>query len=383
MAPEMNFAGEWAANEECLLREAGSLGELLLRMKGMLSPMLVGTGTWDGIIECARELPPTLAGFPLWLGVPIDGPRPLANLTVSVLGRTRTADFLSEGEQPAGAIRPNAGLAALLNATAAEGSPLQHAVGNRVLLQYDIDPAHRSPAEPGFLLYPVRPTLAGGSRDKRFREFGLALDAVTAAADWGPDGTERRNAERAYLSLNRDERIGAIGAFPHRDRALRITALGFSGGDDVLEFLGRSGWSGPLPAVASILARLERHDAFSGMQLGVRFDITAAGAGPTLEIQVFSANTIHDETGWFKDKGCWNELIGALRKERLAHAELLAKLEDWPSGARMLFGRSGPFVLLQRIHHFAVTLAGDGSVALDAHAFLLLTRLPRRSSEPA
>lgn len=378
----MTFADEWAANEERLLREADSLGELLLRMKGMLSPMLVGAGTWDGIIECARELPPTLAGFPLWLGVPIDGPRPLASLNVSVVGGTRAAAFLSDNARPAGSVRAKTGLAALLDATAAEGSPLQLAVGNRVLLQYDISPAHQSPTEPGFLLYPVRPTLAGGSRDKRIGEFGMALDAVTAAAGWGPDEAERRIADRTYLALNRDERIGAIGAFPGRERAVRITALGFSGGDDVLEFLGRSGWNGPRPAAASVLARLDGRGAFNGMRLGVRFDITAKGAGPVLEIQVFSANTIHDETGWFKDRECWNELIDALRKERLADAERLAKLEAWPSGARMLYGRSGPFALLQRIHHFAVTLAGDGSLALDAHAFLLLTRLPRRSNEP-
>ena len=376
----MNFADEWVANEECLLREAGSLGDLLLRLKGMLSPLLVGAATWDGTIECARELPPTLAGFPLWLGVPIDGSRPLASLNVSVLGNTRAAAFLSDRARPAGAIRARAGLAALLDATAAEGSPLQLAVGNRVLLHYDIDPAHRSPAEPGFLLYPVRPTLASGSSGKRFREFGVALDAVTAAADWGTDEAERSNAERGYLALDRDERIGAIGAFPHRERALVITALGFSGCDDVLGFLKRSGWSGPRPAVASILSRLEGRGALNGLQLGVQFDITATGAGPALEIQLFSANTIYDETGWFKDRGCWNGFIDALRRERLADAERLAELEAWPSGARMLFGRSGPFVLLQRIHHFAVALAGDGSMRLSVHAFLLLTRLPRRNN---
>lgn len=378
----MGFEDEWAANEECLVREAGSLGELLARMKGFLSPLSIDGRGWERLVERARDLPPTLAGFPLWLGFPIDESRPAAFLDVSLVGGTRSAAFFENKGRSGDADPSTAAIASLLGETGVEDSALRRVAGDRVLLQYDIDPARRTRGEPGFFLYPVRPTLAGDPSGGRLPDFGVALDAVTSAADWGPDAAERRHAERAYLALEPDARVGAIGAFPSRGRALCLTMLGFSKACDVMAFLERADWPGQRSVAVSALSRLEERGALARMQLGVRFDVSASGLEPTLELQVFSADTIYDRTGWFKDKECWTELIDGLRGEGLAVPEKLSGLNEWSSGARMLFGRSGPFLLLQRIHHFSIVLTRNGVEQVNAHVFLLMSRLPRRGNCP-
>ncbi len=378
----MSFEDEWVANEDGLVREAGSLGELLARTKGLFSPLPIDGGGWEGLVERARELPPTLAGFPLWLGFPIDDSRPAVSLNVSLPGGTRSAAFFEDKGRSGDADPSAAGIASLLGETGKEDSPLRRVVGDRVLLQYDIDPARRTQREPGIFLYPVRPTLAGDPSGRRLRDFRVALDAMTSAAGWEPDEPGRRHIERAYLALEPDTRIGAIGAFPSRRRTLRLTMLGFDKACDVMTFLERVDWPGRLPAVASALARIEERGAFARMQLGIQLDIGAAGVGPTLELQVFSANTIYDHTGWFKDKGHWTDLIDGLREERLAIPEKLPGLAEWSSGAKMLFGRSGPLLFFKRIHHFAIVLTADGVERVDAYVFLLMSRLPRRGDRP-
>ena len=377
----MSFEDEWVINEECLLREAGSLGELFEQIQGLFSPLLIPGRVWEGLVERAGELPPTLAAFPLWLGFPLDERQVGAELCVSLLGGTRSAAFFQNGGRAEDADLSTSSIAFLLGETGLEESPLRRVVGDRVLLEYHIDPAKpQRPQDPGILLYPIRPTLAGDHADGRLQDLGVALDAMTSAVGWEPDAAERRQVERAYLALKPNTRIGCIGAFPSRGRALRLIMLGFVKACDVMEFLVRAGWLGRRSAIASVLARLEERGAFARMQLGVRFDVSAAGLGSTLELQVFSANTIYDHTGWFKDKGCWTELIEGLREERLAVPEKLPELAKWSSGAKTLFGRSGPFLLLQRIHHFAIVLTGDGVEQVNAHVFLLMSRWPSRGN---
>ena len=373
----MSFEDEWAANEDQLVREAGSLGELLARMRGFFSSLPIDDQVWERLLERAHELPPTLAGFPLWVGFPIGESRPAALLDVSLVGGTRSAAFFEDRGRSDDAHPWAARIASLLGETGVNDSHLQRVVGDRLLLQYEINPAQRMQPPPGFFLYPVRPTLAGDPSGQRLGDFQVAFNAVTSAMNRDADDTGRRYAERAYLALEPDTRIGAIGVLPSNGRLLRLIMLGFTRTRDVMAVLERAGWPGGRSAVASVLERLEARGALSRKQLGVRFDVSAAGLEPTLELQVFSANTIYDRTGWFKDKASWTELIDGLREERLAVPEKLSGLAEWSSGAKTLMGRSGPFLLLRRIHHFAIVFTADGIDQVNAYVFLLMTRWPR------
>ena len=374
----MSFEGEWATNEERLLREAGTLGELLEQIKGLFSPLLIQGRGWERLVECAGALPPTLAAFPLWLGFPLDEHRARAELCVSLLGGTRSAAFFENRGRAADTDPSTATIAFLLGETGPEESPLRRVVGDRVLLEYDLDPARRNgPQDPGIFLYPIRPTLAGDRTGGRLQDFGVALDAMTAALGWEPDAAERRQVEQAYLALEPDTRIGAIGAFPSRGRGIRLMALGFVKPSELTAFLERAGWTGRPAIVASILSRLDQRRALDRLHLGVRFEVGAGGVGPALELHIFSQNTMYDHQGWFKDKQYWNALIDGIREERLVVPEALSELAKWSSGAKPLFGRSGPFVVLQRIHHFKFVLTEDRIEQVNGYGFLLMCCWPQ------
>ncbi len=379
----MSFEDEWGTNEERLLCEAGSLGELFEQIQGLFSPLLIPGRGWEGLVESAGELPPTLAAFPLWLGFPLDEHRAGAELCVSLLGGTRSSAFFENRGRAEDAEPSTASVAFLLGETGPEESPLRRVVGDRVLLECHIDPAKRhAPQDLGIFLYPIRPTLAGDHAEGRLQDFGVALDAMTAAVGWEPDAAERRQVERAYLALKPDTRIGGIGAFPSRARAIGLTTLGFVTARDVTDFLERAGWPGKPAIVASILSRLDQHRALDRMHLGVHFAVGAGGVGPTIELHIFSQNRMYDHQGWFKDKQYWTALMDGIRREGFADPEKLSELATWSSGAKTLFGQSGPFVVLQRIHHFKFVLTEDRIHQVNGHVFLLMCCWPQ-SGKPA
>lgn len=373
MISTMSFEAEWAANEDQLVREADSLGELLARMKGLISSLPIDSRGWERLVERSLELPPTLAGFPLWIGFPINESRPAVLLDVSLLRGTQSAAFFAERGRSRETDLSAAHIASLLRETGVEGSPIQRIADNRLLLQYEIDPMRSAQGEPGIFLYPGRSTLTR----ERIGDFQVAIEAIASAVNWKLNETERQQVEQAYLALEMDARVGAIGVIPIKERSIRLAMLGFMTARDIMAFLERGGWHPERQsAVAAVLERLEACGALSGMQMGVQFDISAAGLEPTLELQIFSANTIYDHTGWFKDKACWTGLIDGLRKECLADPDSLSGLAEQSFGAKPLLGRSGLLLLIQRIHHFTVVLNGDDVEQVNAHVFLLMARWP-------
>ena len=372
----MRLEDEWTANEERLLREAGSLGELLEGIRKLFSPLLIDDREWEELVGCAGELPPTLAAFPLWLGFPLDGHREGAELCVSVVGGSRSAAFFGTGEQAEDTDSSTAIAASLLAKTGPTDSSLQRVAGNRVLLEYDFDQAgHR--IKPRISLYPIRPTLVGDQAEGRLKDLGVALDAVDSAFGRKPDTAERHQVERAYLALDAETRIGGIASLPSKGRGIGLTTLGFVKASEVAAFLERSGWPGDPATAVSLLSCLEHRRALDDVRLGVHFEVGAIGVGPSLELHVFSRNSMYEREGWFGGKAYWSPLMNGLRQERLAVPEKLSELAKWSSGSRVLFGRSGPFVVLQRIHHFKFVLSEDRLHRVKGHVFLLICNGPR------
>jgi len=364
------FAEEWAAGEAQLSREADHLGELLARLEGSFASLPLVPGIREGLLERARRLPPTLMGFPVWLGFPVSAAPPFLSFNVSLLRNTRSAAFFRES----GEVR----IGSLLRELGAEDSRLRRITGDILMAQYDIGP---EAMPPGFLLYPVRPTLVRGESEN----FRAALGALASVRgpDRSPDDIGGRHAERIFASLEPGIRIGALGFAPSGEQTLRLVALGYAGAGEATRGIERTGWPGSPSAVARTLRRLEARGALDGMTLGVQqHDMTAGEVAPTLEVDVFSANTIHDHEGWVKDRSCWESLLSGLHEESLALPERLAGLSSWTMGSKLLFGRSDPFVLFQRIHHIAIRFAPDRAPEAHAYVFLLLAR-PKPQPRPS
>jgi len=369
----MDFDREWIANEDGLLREADSLGALLARIRGCFPPVLIGGEGWRRLLEQAADLPASLAAFPMWMGFPMREPRPGADLAVSLVGGSRSAAFFQNESAPGRRPSCAAAVASLLKETAPDKAPLRRIAGNRVLLDYRMDSMLREPRpDPGLFLYPIKRTLPGGGGQRRPESLGLVLDAILRAADWERDSAERRNVGRIYSALKRDTRIAAVGVFPSRGRGVRLMALGFGEAREAAEFAQRAGWPGRHSALAAILSRLEQRGALAGMRMGVDLEASAQGVGPSLDLHIFSENTIYESAGWFKDQQHWDALIDGMREEGLVVAEKLQALAAWSSGAQMLFGKSGPFVLLRRLHHVKLVMAEDGLEQINAHVFMLM-----------
>ena len=370
----MRFDKHWIANEEQLLREADSLGLLLARIKGHLSSLPIADQEWQKIFETAHRWPPTLAGFPLWIGVPMTKSESNLQLDMSILGGTRSARFFLDKVRSKEADSLTAALASVLETIRDPKLSLQQIAGDRVLLHCVIARQLNTQAEgDGIYLYPVAQSLGGDNTSAQRQNFDNVLDALTDAVDWRLSETERRLAECIFANLGSNMRIGAIGVIPQHSRFLQVTVLGFKNANDIISFMKQVKWPGQHSNIASLLDRLAMHNAFSDMQLGVKLIIRAGRLEPTLELQVFSADTIYDSTGWFKDEKCWDQLIDALRKERLVDSDRLSGLTA-ATGAKIIFGRSGSFALLKRIHHFAFELNRDDLVQVNAHLFILVTR---------
>ena len=373
----MNLEEELAANEDNLVHEAGSLGQLLERLRSRISPVLIGEPEWERLLERAYPLPTTMAAFPFGFELPLQEPRPRADFGVSLIGGSRSAAFFEKEGRSEGADPSVAGVARLLAETDAEDSPLRRIAGRKMLLEYDIDTTGGGThPDPGVFLYPIDEALPGDRSRRRLRDLGVVIDAVASAAGRDLNAAMRRQAEEIYLAMEPDSSIRAVGAFPSRGSGLRLAMMGFRRTGSVMAFLERAGWPGQLAFVASTVSRYEERGAFA--HLGVHFDVQAHGVGPTLGLSFYAR-----ETQWLKDMRHWLPLIDGIGEERLAVPEKLSALADSWSGAETLFGASGPFVLVRGIHHVKFVVTGGRIEQVKAYVFLLMLRPMSRGESSA
>ena len=360
----MNMESYWIATEERLLPEAGSLGELLEKLRGRVSPVLIGDREWEQVVNRAADLPVTMAAFPFGFELPLHDPRPRADFGASVVGGSRSAAFFEERGRSGEADSSTARIAGLLRESTREASPLRRVAGRKMLLEYDIEPTQDGTCpEPGIFLYPEEWLLVGNGH--RARDLGVVVDAIASAAGWEPDAAERRQAERVYSAMRPETTVRSVGVFPSRARGLRLAVTGFTGTREVTAFLERAHWPGSPAVVDSTLSPLEERGAFAYM--GVHFDLQAHGVGPRLGISLFAR-----KAEWLKDVGHWTALIDGMREQRLAVPEKLSALAGSSAGAEALFGKSGPFVLLRGIHHIKLSLVEDQVEQTKAYVFLLM-----------
>ena len=373
----MRAGDEWAVTEEGLRREAQSLGEVLERLKGRISPALIGGSGWEGVVERARGLPANLAAFPFGFELPLHERRPVADLGVTVVAGTRAAAFYEKRGQDEGPDPSAWGAARVLEAIGAGGSPLRDVVGRNMMLEYDVgSTAGGTHPEPGLFLRPAERPIVGDGAGERYRDMEVVLRAMVSAIGRDFRAAEQREVERIYGALEPDTRVESFGVFPSRERAIRLAVTGFRGTREVMAFLERAGWRGRPSIVDSTVSRFEERGAF--VNLAVHFDVRPGGPGPALGLSFLAKDRRpKDPRYWVDRPRQWTAFIDGLREDRLAVPEKLAELAGWSTEPETLFSRSGTFVLLRGIHHFKLVLAGDRIDQVKGYVFLLMSSLPR------
>ena len=360
----MSINEAWVATEERLVREADSMGELLTRIRPQISARLIDGPGWERLLERAQETPATMAAFPVGFEIPLQDPVPRADFGVTLVGDSRTAALYQNRGRSGEADASTAGLAWLLDETDREDSLLRRVVGRKMLLEFDVDPSpDRGHQAPGVFLYPVEGALAGDGR--QMEELGAVHDALAHACGFSPVAAERRQLERVYRMLKSGTLIKAAGAFPARERAIRIAATGFRTAPGVMAFLERVGWPGDPAVAGAAVSSFEERSAFA--YLGVHLDIDANGVGPSLGLSLFP-----NDNEWLKDIRHWTAIIDVIGEQGYGLAEKLKELARWSTGSTTLFGRAGPLMLVRGIHHIKLVIREDRVEQAKGYVFFLM-----------
>ena len=370
----MDFEEGLALTQERLADEADSFAEVLERLRTLIPAELIGEKEWQELLERARPMPATIGAFPFGFELPLHERRPAADLGISVVGGTGPGTFFEETGQSDNADPSSEGIARLLRETEPDKSPLREIVGRKMMLEYDVASAVMDlPPEPGIFLRPAERPIVGGSN--RLRDVGVVLDALVSAIGWTQDAAERRLAEQVFEAQTPDTRIDSFGAFPSRERAIRMAVTGFRNSRDVAEFLARAGWPGKRSEAISTVSLFEEPERFAS--LGVHLDVHADGLGRTLGLSFLAKERVaKDSRYWLDDPRLWTPFIGVLEEKGLAVREKLAALSRWSPGPTTLFGASGPFVLLRGIHHFKLVLARERIEQVKCYPFMVLLAAP-------
>ena len=366
MRSGMKLEDIWTATEQHLAREADSLGTLLERLRGRISPVLIGDREWQRLLERAHPLPATVAAFPFGFELPLHESEPRADFSVSVFGGSRSAAFFEDAGRAGGADPTAAGISRLLAAMEPEDAPLRRVAGRKMLLEYEIESTgHGSHPAPGVFLYPADDGLVGDGSPVRLRDLGLMSNEVASATGRRRDAATRRHVEAVYLAMRPDSCVRAVGAFPSGGGGLRLAITGFRDSGSVVAFLERAGWPGRPSFVAATVSRFEERGAFA--YLGVHLDVHAGGVGTTLGLSLYAGEGLR-----LKDIRHWIPLLDRIAADRLAVPDKLSVLAESWSGAQVLFGRAGPFVLATGIHDMELVVRDDRIDEVKAYVFLLM-----------
>ena len=360
----MSINEDWAYTETRLPAVADSMGHLLARIRQHISPgILDGIALWR-LLDRAAEIPVTTAAFPFGIEVPLHVPEPRADFGISLVGDSMTARKFQELGHANGAGTSAAGLAWILDETDREDSLLRRTIGRKMGLEFDIDLSEEAvQTDPGIFLYPEGDVLEGGSG--RLKALDAVHDALVCAAGWSPDAAERRELYRLYSLLPPDQRIRGVGTFPSRDRVIRTTATGFRTAGEVMAYLQCTGWPGDPAAVGEIVSFFDERRSF--VYLGLHFDVTAGGLGPTLGLSIY----VH-EMDWLKDIRYWRPVIDAIGERDIAHSGKLEELASWSNATASLFTKVGPIMFVRGIHHIKLSINGDKVGPVKGYIFFLM-----------
>jgi len=357
--------------QDRLAREGETMDELLGRFRNRVSPVLIGDGQWQRILDCARRLPITMGSLPFGFELPLHLRDPQADFGTSLASGTRPAAFFEARAREHTADETAGTVTRLFGEMEADGSDLRAIVGRKLMLEYDIGSARDgAQALPGMFLRPgERPIIGAGGQAE---DVVLVADTLMRCAGWGETGPQCRNARRAYLAQPEDTRMDSFGIFPARSRALRLAVMGFRSHRQVCAYLQGIGWPGRCPAVTDVIERFEKR--VKVVRVGVNINAEAEGIGPELGLTlVVKQRYTKDSRYWLDGLTDWEPFLEAMRHEEIIMPEKLAALAGWVCKPTPLFAKSGQYVLLRGIHHIKLVMDGEQLRKAKAYVFMVLS----------
>lgn len=375
MNAAMNIDELRAGVEEHMLAQADSVGELLEQFKSRVPAVLIDGRGWDRLVERADGLPISLATSGFGFELRLHEAEPRADLGLALFHGSRSAAHFEAWSRSRPEDASAAAVARLLQDMGRKEAALY---GAKLLLEYDVDPAHSGPfPDPGVFLYPTADAVPGPGSAWTPDELCIVADRVAAACGRGPDRAERRHAERLFETPRPPgAQVAGLGAFPDRARALRVGITGIRSTVELTSFLQRAGWPGRTEALAPFVGDLEARGAFA--HLAAHLDVGPDGLRPELGVSYYA-----QDASWVMNTGPWTGIIEGLRAPGLAVAEKLAALTESWAGVETVFGRRSLLLVVRGIHHFKTTLVDDRFREVKAYVFCLVLPPPGAWAAPA
>ena len=366
----MDFEAGRVITQQKLAAEADTLAELLGTLRPYISTRLIGEQELGAILDSIGDLPATCAAFPFGFELPLNDPRPAADIGVAFSGGTMPAEYFRQRADSGRADRCVDAVMGLFGETDREDSPLRQVTSRKLMLEYDVASASGGSQEmPGIFLRPSeRPMFAG--RDCA-GDIDTVIEALVAAAGWTPEAGEPHHATNAFHAMAGETRLDSIGVFPARERSIRLAITGFRNFAEILGFLERAKWPGSIPGLSSSIAQFEKLGGFKS--LGAHLDVRADGLGPSLGLSFLNKNRLsNDPRYWLDDPADWNPFLDSLTALELALPEKLAALATWADKPAIIFGKAGPYVLLRGIHHIKLVVAEGRLTKAKGYVFMLV-----------
>lgn len=367
----MMFDQLWPVTEECLLKEAGSFGEMLGRLRSRVSGALIGDSQWAAILDRGRELPVTLAAFPFGFELPLHETAPRADFGVAARGGGLTAAHYQDKARQGEGGKSITAVARLLDAMDTRDAPIRRIADRKLLLEYDVVAGgHGAQPDPGIFLYPAPDVLIGDASAERARDMEIVVQTLGAACGAGAENAELEQIRQVYMAMRPNMSLRAIGMFPGRGKGkgFRIAVTGFGGAREIADFLKHAGWSGDCAGAASILSPFEQTEALG--YAAVHLDVNTGGLGPAIGISIYAR-----QGEWTRDVRQWKPLLDRVKEDPLVVQDKLDALADSSCAVETLFGSGTLFTLLRGIHHIKFTLNEGRTSHIKAYVFYLLIAL--------
>ena len=367
----MTFEDAVKRTQSRLQDEGGTMSDLFSHSKSWTSSDLVGDREWGRLLKTAESLPVTMGAFPFGFEFPLHSLSPEADLGVSLTGGTRTAEIFREREEKDSSDLLAKSIVRLLDRMDGQDSSLRDLVGRKIMLEFDIGSAGDTEAGlPGFFLRPGKRPING--KAGQAKDVITIADALVHGVGWRLSGGERRKLEQVYAAQPAETRMDSFGVFPSRSRGIRLAVMGFSSREDLGSYLAETEWPGNIAEVMAVMLRFEERASVA--RNGVNLDLREDRLGPALGITAMvKQRYTNDPRYWIDDPGVWEPYLDALRQEDVVYSEKLDALTGWVSKPRILYGKTGQFILLRGIHHMKLVISEGRLRKAKAYAFMVLS----------